>query len=141
MAIQHNPRRWDVLDCNFGECFKSPEMVKKRLVIVIAEPEEGRQGLCTVVPLSATEPEEIRPFHHEMSPYSLPDPYRNKTMWAKCDMVYTVGFHRLDRVKIGKNRKTGKRIYHTNQIILADIQGVTKAILHGLKLDRLTPHI
>jgi uncharacterized protein YifN (PemK superfamily) len=57
-----------------------------------------------------------------MNPLSLPDPFRNKTMWAKCDMIYTVSIKRLDRFKLGKDKKTGKRLYHSGKIILEDIQ-------------------
>ncbi|OGT77134.1 MAG: hypothetical protein A3I13_04645 [Gammaproteobacteria bacterium RIFCSPLOWO2_02_FULL_47_50] len=141
MAITFHPNRWSILDCDFNTGFREPEMVKKRLVVVVSEAGEGRQCLCTVIPISATEPEVLMPFHHEMNPMSFPDSYRNKRHWAKCDMIYTVGYHRLDRVKLGRDRNTGKRLYYSGSAILQDIQGIRKAMLHGLKLDTLTQHL
>ena len=141
MAITFQPARWSILICDFDTGFKEPEMVKRLLVIVVSEVTKGREGLCTVVPLSATEPEVLRPFHHQMNPYSLPDSYRNKIMWAKCDMLYAVGLHRLDRVRLGKKKGTSERIYYNGLAILEDIQGVKKGILHGLRMDTLTQYI
>ena len=111
MAITFHPTRWSILECDFNTGFREPEMIKKRLVIVVSESGEGRQGLCTVIPISSTPPDPIMSFHHEMDSMSIPASYRNKRHWAKCDMIYTVGYERLDRIKAGRDRNTNKRQY------------------------------
>lgn len=141
MALIYNPKRWDVLMCDFNTGFVFPEMIKERLVVIISEQLKGELPLCRVVPLSGTEPPVIRPFHYKMHSHSLPDPFKNSDMWAKCDMICTVALHRLSRVKIGKNRTTGERIYSAAHAIPEDIQGVKKAILHALKMDTLTQYL
>ena len=139
--ITYHPKRWEMLFCDFSDGFKPPEMVKNRLVIVVVAEQKHNPGLCTVIPISATEPTPLKPYHHEMDSLSLPDNFRNKRMWAKCDMINTVSTSRLRKARLGRNRKTGKRIYYSGTAVFVDIQGVTRAMLHALKLERLTKHL
>jgi uncharacterized protein YifN (PemK superfamily) len=95
-------------------------------------------GLATVVPLSTTPPEVIRPWHHKLDARSLPERLCEEETWAKCDLLNTVAFRRLDRVCRGKNRCTGQRIYVTHSVTPEDFMAIRKAILHVLGLQRLT---
>jgi len=82
-------------------------MVKSRPVVVLSW---KHNQLCTVVPLSGTEPTTIETWHHQMN--SLPESLKKKGTWrAKCDCVTTVSFERLDRLNLGRDANTGKRIY------------------------------
>ena len=57
MAINFHPRLGQVLYCDFKTGFRPPEMVKARPVVVLSR---NHHELCTVVPLSGTEPKESR---------------------------------------------------------------------------------
>ncbi|HEX4479977.1 MAG TPA: type II toxin-antitoxin system PemK/MazF family toxin, partial [Rudaea sp.] len=86
-----------VLICNFAG-FKAPEMVKARPVVVVSPNHLVRPGLVTVVPLSTTPPMPVEPYHYRLRGSPIPgDPIDE--VWAKSDMICSVGVHRLDRVK------------------------------------------
>lgn len=61
MAIREHPPLGTLLLCDFGSGFKPPEMVKRRLVVVISPRIKARPGLCTVVALSTTLPKPVWP--------------------------------------------------------------------------------
>ncbi len=134
MAIEFHPSLGAVLMCDYRG-FKPPEMVKKRLVVVISR---KHRDLATVVPLSGTEPDPLEKCHHAMHDASLPQPFRGGQMWAKCDLITTVAFHRLDRVRIGKHPTTGKRMYSTKPVRPEDLAAIQEAVLHVLGLSGLT---
>lgn len=119
--------------CDFSEGFKSPEMVKVRPVIVVAPALPGRNGLCTVVALSTVKPKVLQLYQHEMSQESLKE-LSSDLSWAKCDMIYTVSFDRLDRIKVRLDG--GKRGYITGKATAEDLLAVEEAILKGLGLMR-----
>jgi len=131
MLIDFHPKPGHVLICDFNTGFKPPEMVKKRPVVVISK---SRQQLVTVVPLSTTEPSPLEKWHHEMSESSLPVSLRGARHWAKCDMIATVAFWRLDRVCTGKHPSTGKRMYVSHVVSLEDLTAIRQAVLHALGL-------
>ena len=120
--------------CDFTG-FRVPEMVKKRLVVVISR---KHHELATVVPLSGTEPQTLEKFHHEMRDASLPSKFRGSPTWAKCDLVTTVAFWRLDRVRQGKHPTTGKRMYCTKPVCSEDLTAIQNAVLYVLGLSHLT---
>jgi mRNA interferase MazF len=133
MPIHFYPKVGTLLICDFTSGFKPPEIVKKRPVVVISK---ARQQLVTVVPISTTEPKPLRAWHHEMNPASFPEILRKRGRhWAKCDIIMTVGFDRLDRIKIGKDPLTGKRIYIDYLITTEDFKAIRKAVLHALGLS------
>ena len=112
MPIKEHPPAGTILICNFDSDFKSPEMVKVRPVVVISPKISGRPGLCTIVALSTTPPNPKMPFHDQISIVPrLPYPWDAESVWVKGDMIYAIGFHRLDLIRVGKDRN-GKRIYH-----------------------------
>jgi mRNA interferase MazF len=131
MAITFHPKPGTVLMCDFNTGFRAPEMVKKRPVVVISK---SRQQLVTVVPLSTTKPYPLEACHHELKDASLPACLRSGRHWAKCDMVNTVAFWRLDRVRAGKHPVTGKRIYVSHIVCPEDLAAIRKAVAHVLGL-------
>ena len=105
-------------------------MVKRRPVVVVSPKTLKRNRLVTVVPLSTQAPDPVQKFHHKLDPASLPPPLASKPSWAKCDMLYTVGFERLDLPR-GK-RERGERPYYTHQVTEADLEAIYIAVLAGL---------
>jgi uncharacterized protein YifN (PemK superfamily) len=129
MPVSFHPKLGQVLICDFNTGFRPPEMVKKRPVVVISK---CRSQLVTVVPISTVEPRPVEKWHHELQDTSLPVSLRQKRCWAKCDMVSTVAFWRLDRVCIGKHPTTGKRMYVSHVVCPQDFAAIRSAVLAGL---------
>jgi len=101
-------------------------MVKIRPVVVIS-PRRRTGQLVTIVPLSSSAPHPVQPWHIQL-PHGAYPPARC-AIWAKCDMVATVGFAGLDRVKATIQ---GRRVYQTFE--LGD--AAFAAILGGVKAAR-----
>ena len=132
--LNFHPKKGTVLCCDFSTGFSPPEMVKVRPVVVVSPKLAGRPDLCTVVPISSVEPVPTLLYHHKMDPNSLTAKLQGTECWAKCDMLYTVGLHRLDRIKeIGVG---GKRIYVTGTVTDLDMKSIEIAILNGLGLRK-----
>lgn len=132
--IKFHPKKGTVLCCDFSQGFKPPEMVKVRPVVVVTPQLPGRPGLCTVVPISSVKPELLQAYHHRMSVESLTDKLSKTPCWAKCDMLYTVGFERLDRIR--EKSADGRRCYVTGHVTAEDMQSIEAAILNGLGLRK-----
>ena len=109
MPLRFHPSPGTILMCDYGTGFILPEMVKVRPVVVVSPRFRTRPKLCTVVPLSSTEPRPRELYHHCLSAGAYP-PARGP-MWAKCDMLATVSIDRLDRIKT--RGRGGKRSYVT----------------------------
>lgn len=91
-------------------------MVKSRPVVVISPRLKNRSDLVTVVPLSATQPKFIMPYHYELLlEHPLPDRWSANPCWAICDHAMTVSFDRLNLIRIGKDQY-GKRKYYQHII-------------------------
>ncbi|MGN6546154.1 MAG: type II toxin-antitoxin system PemK/MazF family toxin [Aureliella sp.] len=131
MALQFHPRRGAILMCDFSAGgFQEPEMIKTRPCLVISR--KGRCNVCTVVPFSGSEPHQLEKCHVEIPVGVVPGTFFTKPMWAKCDMVSTVGFFRLDRFR---THEKGQLTYKAGQIsdeLLAKIEDAVKFYL-GLK--------
>lgn len=54
MSLRFPPKLGTIVICDYSTGFCPPEMVKHRLAIVVSPRLPHRDGLCTVVPLSAT---------------------------------------------------------------------------------------
>ena len=134
MTLLYHPRIGDVVMCEFPHCLRKPEIVKKRPVIVMTREHKGRPSLCTVVPLSTTEPRPPREYHVKIDEAGLPKSLRSRHHWAKCDMLYTLCLDRLDRVQSGRDRTTGQRIYETGRITIDEIAQIRTAILYALSI-------
>jgi uncharacterized protein YifN (PemK superfamily) len=114
MAINFSPKVGQILDCNYGhyprdkngfildnivDAHMPPEMVKRRLVIVLNGKLNGNSSI--VVPLSTTK-DEIklkRGIHVQLDAGIIEDLryFSPVTCWAKCDMVQTVSNNRLNK--------------------------------------------
>lgn len=120
MAINFYPKQGMVLICDFAG-FKVPEMQKRRPVVVISKYQANKNGLCTIIPFSTTQPDPVYEYHYLLKEGSYNFIHPTKQTWAKCDMVYRVSFERLDRMKI-----YGK--FQTPRLNLNDIQNILKAL-------------
>jgi uncharacterized protein YifN (PemK superfamily) len=97
MALPYFPHRGEILVCDFDTGFKPPEMVKKRPVVVVSRRDSHSRRLCSVVPFSTTEPNPVMPWHHPLPHITVPGWKATGPMWAKCDMLATVSFERLNK--------------------------------------------
>lgn len=141
MPITIHPKIGQILLCDFSG-FKEPEMVKsKRPVIIVSGEMKGRFGLVTIVPLSTVKPDPILPYHYMLPRQSMPmlSYFQESDSWVKGDMLYTVGFHRLDLIRLGTRNTAGKREYFQNRLGREQMKEIYKCILHGLNLANLTP--
>ena len=141
MPIEYHPRQGAIVRVAFDGAFREPEMVKPRLCVVLSKPMKSRPNLCTVVPLSTTPPLVPQAYQCELNiPFELPKPWGNIARWVKGDMVYAVGFHRVELLRLGKGLG-GKRIYQTSTISSDDLRRVQTCVLNGLGLSDLTNHL
>ncbi|MBI3438557.1 MAG: type II toxin-antitoxin system PemK/MazF family toxin [Proteobacteria bacterium] len=138
MALKFHPNPGTILVCKYEPGFVEPEMVKTRPVIVITPRLRNRDGLCTVVPLSLTEPSPVQNYHCLVQlGVTLPHPWNGNEGWAKADMLATVGFHRLDLIRLGKDHE-GKRKYLQRTIAADQLRLIQTCVLHALNLGHLT---
>lgn len=141
MSLISYPPQGSIVTVNFNEGFKIPEMTKKRLAIVLSPHIRVRKNLITIVPLSLTPPDPIMPFHKLIDiPFDLPHEWEKKSCWVKGGMVNAVGFHRVDLLRLGKD-KNGKRIYQQAVLPPHLFKDVQRCVLHGLGMSPLTKHL
>ena len=132
MPIQFHPKRGAIVAVDFTGGFKVPEMVKRRLCVVISPPIAERVGLCTVVPLSTTPPKKVMNYHCEIQiPFELPNYWGDHPRWVKGDMVTAVSFERVEMLRLGKSTD-GKRIYQKTPLSKPDIERVIQCVLTSL---------
>jgi len=144
MAITFHPRIGQILLCDFSQGFKEPEMVKNRPVVVITPAITGRANLVTVLALSTKKPVKNMPFHYKISKKSMPQlgRFQENDIWVKGDMIYTIGFHRLNLIRLGKKgHKTGKRIYFNQRLGREQMKEIYRCTLHGINLGELDQYI
>lgn len=144
MPITIHPKVGQLLLCDFSKGFKEPEMVKaSRPVIILSGFIQGRSNLATVVACSTVEPDVIRNYHYKLPTQSTPKckHFMGKDTWVKGDMVYTVGYHRLDPILLGKEPSTGKRIYFNQRIGREQMSEIYKCVLNGIGMSFLCQHI
>jgi uncharacterized protein YifN (PemK superfamily) len=122
-----------LLLCNYDlGGFRAPEMLKRRPAIVVSPRLPHRDNLCTVVPVSATPgKQEVGYVVRLELEEALPEPFRYKIVWAKCDMLATVSFERLDLFRTARDQ-TGKRRYLQPRLPAEDFKRVRKGILMAL---------
>ncbi len=133
MGIKYPVGIGTVLLCNYDlGGFRPPEMVKRRPAIVISPRLPFRDGLCTVVPISGDQPSHDVDYvvRLEFDP-PLPDPFSYKVVWAKCDMLATVGFERLDLFRTERDQE-GKRRFFSRKLSDSDFQRVKQGVLCAL---------
>lgn len=133
MALKFHPEQGALLICDF-KGFIEPEMTKRRPVVVLSPKRKHGPRLCTVVPLSTTDPRPVEKYHIriEMNP-PLPDPYSARQCWAKCDMIYQVSFDRLSMPFFGK-MTTGDRLYSQQFLDAEKVREIKVAVALALGL-------
>jgi mRNA interferase MazF len=135
MPIQYPVQPGTIVLCDYSTGFREPEMVKRRPVIVISKQLDYRSLLCTVVPLSTTPPRfEVPYVYRLLLARPLSPAFASTEMWAKVDMLATVGFHRLDLFRTERDQ-TGRRRYYCPKISAEDIKAIKEGIAHifGIK--------
>ncbi len=101
----------------------------------------NRPKLCTVVCLSNTPPDPVMPYHMQINlAPALPNPWNSNGVWVKGDMVYSIGFQRLDFIRLGK-QANGKRIYYYSKLNDHQMKQVHACVLRGMGLSSLTKHL
>lgn len=145
MAITYHPKAGQILLCDFSEGFKEPEMVKSgRPVVVLNSPMKGRGSLVTIAALSTTNPDPVMAYHYKIPKPSMPQlgRFQEKDTWVKGDMIYTVGFHRLDLIRLGKrDERTGKRVYFSRKLGRDQMKEIYKRVLCGINLGSLSEYL
>ncbi len=66
--------------------------------------------------------------------------FMGKESWVKGDMVYTVGFHRLNLVLLGRGGE-GKRLYFTDVLGRGQMDQIRQCVLHGIGMGFLAQHL
>lgn len=101
MPITFVPQRGQILMCDFDMARVPPEMRKVRRAVVVSRRAYNRRhgsrpGTCTVVPISASQPQDGLPSDVSLAPGI----YRSLQVptWAICSHIDTVSHDRLDRV-------------------------------------------
>ncbi|PIP00629.1 type II toxin-antitoxin system PemK/MazF family toxin [Pleomorphomonas carboxyditropha] len=137
MAIQYPVSPGTVLLCDYSKGgFLEPEMVKRRPAVVVSPRLPYRDKLCTVVPLSGSEPERPVSYVARIDLASpLPAPFEHNVWWAKCDMLATVSFDRLDLFRTARDQ-TGKRKYLQPKLPEPAFRAIQEAILAALGIHR-----
>ena len=125
MALPYYPHQGEIIVCDFEDCAPGAEMIKRRPVIVVSRHESHSRRLCTVVPLSTTAPVPPRSWHHALPHVAVTGWQAGGVMWAKCDMLATVSFERLNKPYI-KTRHG--RNYVTHKLDAEDLAAVLAGI-------------
>ena len=131
MTLPYFPARGEVLVCYFDSGFQPPEMVKKRPVVVVSRKDSHQRKLCTVVPFSTTEPHPVEVWHHPLPHVQVPGLQAAGPMWAKCDMLATVSFDRLNKPYI---RSRQGRIFRTLILDASDMLAIEACLRAYLRL-------
>lgn len=113
MTLHFHPERGTILTCDFHGLIV-PEIVKVRPVVIVSPRPRKKSGLCTLVPLSTTPPKDILPCHYKIIlSQPLSPKWEELELWAKCDLLYTMSFERLDRFY---SKINGQRKYYDRKI-------------------------
>lgn len=128
MPITFHPKAGTVLHCDFTG-YVQPEIIKTRPVVVICTMKRPR--LVMVVPLSTTAPDPVQAHHHQLSRNPIPGDAR--ASWAKCDLVTSVRFERLDR------HKTQKRKYVDLHIGIKDLESIRRGVAIAARVQLAQP--
>jgi uncharacterized protein YifN (PemK superfamily) len=129
MAISYHPDLGEALWCTYSGI--EPEMVKRRIVVVLTPKACQRAGMATVIPISCTHPGIVRPWHVKLG--RDPYPKGNKPeLWAKCDMLNVVSFERLSGYHY---RWNGKRKYLKMQVSMDELVSIRQGVLAALGLS------
>jgi uncharacterized protein YifN (PemK superfamily) len=131
MPLPYLPESGEVLICAFDDVAQGAEMIKRRPVVVVSTKSSHHRRLCTVVPISTTAPIPPRLWHHQLSGLNITGWKASAAMWAKCDMLATVAFDRLNAPYL-KSRH-GRR-YTMQQVSAADLDAIQTCLTNYLNL-------
>ena len=136
MPIRYAVAPGTLLLCDFSKGgFRAPEMVKRRPAVVVSPRLPYRDGLCAVVPLSTTPPAHEVAYAVKIELEApLPAPFDFPVCWAKCDMIATVAFERLDLFRTARDA-SAKRKYFTPKLSQDLFEAVQRGILAGLGIE------
>lgn len=130
--LNYHPNIGEILICDYYG-FKEPEMVKVRPVVVVSPRFRAGSRLCTVVPLSTTEPVPQKSYHYQLElERKLPQPFDSAVCWVKADMLNTVSLDRLSLIRCGKS--SGVRNYYKAKVSSEQLLAIQQAIKNGLGL-------
>ncbi|WP_294210216.1 type II toxin-antitoxin system PemK/MazF family toxin [uncultured Sphingomonas sp.] len=132
MPLPYHPKPGTIVICDYTTGFRPPEMIKRRLAITISPKLKRRNDLVTVVPLSATPPMPAEKWHVELHD-DVPEPWGPGPRWAKCDMVATVGYARLN-LPHSRHAVTGARRYHQIEIDAVHVDLLRRAVAAAIGL-------
>ena len=127
MGIDYHPNLGEALWCDYGGI--EPEMCKRRLAVVVVPRACQRKRLTTVVPISTTPPETVRPWHIRLSRDPYPKGKKGGEIWAKCDMLNVVSFDRLGGYY---TRWNGRRQYQKMHVSMEELQAIRQGVLNAL---------
>ena len=117
---------------SFDQGFRKPEMAERRLCVAVSPKFKRRSGLCTVVPPGRSAPDPVMPHRCAFEvPFEMPPEWGNAERRAKCDMICAVGFHRLEWLRLGKDR-SGRRRLQRAPLPEAHLRGIVDGVLAGL---------
>jgi len=133
MAIQFSLPVGTIVLCDYSMGgFRPPEMVKRRPAIILSPRLPRRDGLCTVVPLSGSFDGHTQSYIVQLDlEWQLPSPFEHQRVWAKCDMLSTVCFDRLDMFRTERDH-TGKRRYLKPRLTDEQFASVRRGVLNAL---------
>ena len=124
--IQFYPKAGMVLMCDF-DGYRVPEIVKNRPVVVVSPTRLTRHGLTTVVPLSTTAPSPVQPYHYILE--GNPIPGNARLAWAKCDLVATVRYERLDRIRVDRGT------YQVGRVSMDQVRAIRNCVAISIGID------
>ena len=67
--------------------------------------------------------------------------FQRDDSWIKGDMIYSVGFHRLELIRLGKRGPNGKRLYYENRLGRDRMKEIYGCVLYGMNLGSLAKHL
>ena len=105
-------------------------MVKRRLAVIVSPKLKRRDNLASVVPLSMTAPTSPEPWHVSID-LQLEHPWGPGTRWAKCDLISTVGYQRLDLPHY-RHPVTNKRLYSQVEVEPGALDALRRAVACAL---------
>jgi uncharacterized protein YifN (PemK superfamily) len=131
MPLPYHPRPGTIVVCDYAKGgFRPPEMTKRRLAVTVSPKLKRRNDLVTVVPLSATRPSPIETWHVPLD-LDVPAPWGDAARWAKCDMVATVGYDRLNLPHF-RHHVTGSRQFWQHELSEGIIVELRRAVASAL---------
>ena len=131
MPLPYHPHPGEVLICDFDDAALGAEMVKRRPVVVVSRRDASGGRLATVVPLSTTVPEPAHAWHHAMPHLRIRGWPDTPMTWAKCDMLATVSFVRLNKPYV---KTRAGRNYVTLVLDPADLVAIRAGVRAWLNL-------